>query len=256
VAAVAAARPDSVYDRCTFGTVGGRLDTDAINGPLGLVQGPLLPGADLPDIGLPLRVDVPEDFDSGTGPCALVLPVVSTPRAVAGMPATDDVVKCRLKPIDAADYPPAMTPAQIDALAAAFPDGVCDYTRPGMGEVERSMAWPSLGGDDLHAPAPLIWRVGRSQPTGEEPPPPPTAPPTSSTPADPTIPIDPPGGEETAASGTGRGTVGPGTDDGLLARTGLGSIPVLFPVALLVLGLGLALHTLAQPTDPTDRKPS
>ncbi len=166
VAAVGAARPTSVYDRCSFGTVGGRLDTTAINGPLGLVRGPLLPGAGLPGLGLPLRVDVPEDFDSGLGPCSLALPVVSTPRGGAGMPATDDVVKCRLRPIDPADYPPTMTAGQVAALAAAFPDGVCDYDQPGVGEVDRSILWPSLGGDDLHAPTPLTWRVARSRPIG------------------------------------------------------------------------------------------
>ena len=40
----------------------------------------------------------------------------------------------------------------------------------------------------------------------------------------------------------------PGSEDGLLARTGLDGVQVLLPVALLVLGLGLALHTLVQPT--------
>ncbi|QYG91607.1 hypothetical protein HC251_03565 [Iamia sp. SCSIO 61187] len=263
VAAVAGARPASVYDRCAFGTIGGRLDTAAINGPLGLVQGPLLPGADLPDLGLPLRVDVPEDFDSGLGPCSLVLPVVSTPRAVAGMPLTDDIVKCRLQPIDPADYPPSMTQDQLDALAAAFPDGVCDYDQPGVGEVERSMIWPSLGGEVLQPPTPLTWRVGRSQPTGEEPPPeePPASvpqPPASVPGPPPSTPATPDpvgaGGDGSAAPstpGSGRGT---GSRDGVLARTGLDSLDVLVPAALLVFGLGIALHTFSQPTGPRERR--
>lgn len=255
VAAVAGARPASVDDRCAFGTVGGRLDTAAINGPLGLVQGPLLPGADLPDLGLPLRVDVPEDFDSGVGPCSVVLPVVSTPRAVAGMPGSDDVVKCRLKPIDPADYPASVTADDLQQLAAAFPDGVCDYGQPGVGEVDRSIRWPSLGGEDLHPPAPLTWRVGRSQPTGEEPP----TPTVPTTPTTPVVPPGPPGptdpvDEVAAGGGGGTGTVGTGTEDGLLARTGFDSLRVLLPVALLVLGLGLALHTVVQPTrEPPNR---
>lgn len=255
VAAVAGARPASVYDRCSFGTVGGRLDTDAINGPLGLVQGPLLPGADLPDLGLPLRVDVPEDFDSGVGPCSVVLPVVSTPRGVAGMPATDDVVKCNLKPIDPADYTPALTDDQLAELATAFPGGVCDYTQPGVGEVERSLSWPSLGGEQLHAPTSLTWRVGRSQPTrpGEQPTPStePTDPGPSvpSTDPAPTTPVD----DQVADGGITQGPVT--TDDGLLARTGADALRVLLPVALLVLGLGLALHTVVQPTGPGRRRP-
>lgn len=263
VGAVAGARPASVYDRCSFGTVGGRLDTAAINGPLGLVQGPLLPGADLPDLGFNLRVDVPEDFDSGLGPCSLVLPVVSTPRAVAGMPGSDDVVKCRLRPLVASDYGGALTADQVEELRTAFPDGVCDYAQPGVGEVERSMLWPSLGGEQLHEPRPLTWRVARSQPTGEVPP----EEPPGSVPVDPPAgPVDPPtapGGPD--GPGSPGDDVAPGAtdgnqddvpggdrsrDDGLLARTGTDALRVLLPVALLVLGLGLALHTVVQPTGP------
>lgn len=256
-AAVAAARPATVYDRCSFGTVGGRLDTSAVNGPLGLVELPLLPGADLPDLGLPLRVDVPEDFDSGTGPCALVLPVVSTPRGVAGMPTSDDVLKCQLAPIDPDDYPGSMTPELLDELRAAFPGGVCDYDRPGVGEVERSIIWPSIGGDDLHAPTPLTWWVGRSQPA--------TDPPGPTEPTDPTPPTDPgppgtdptpttpgpttPGGPEEDAAGP---RPRPDADDGSLARTGTDIVRILLPLGLLVLGLGLAVHTFAQPTGADD----
>lgn len=254
-AAVAAARPASVYDRCSFGTVGGHLDTDAINGPLGLVQGPLLPGADLPDLGLPLRVDVAEDFASGTGPCALVLPVVSTPRAVAGMPMSDDVLKCRLTPLASADADLDLTADQRTALAAAFPDGVCDYSQPGVGEVDRSILWPSIGGDDLHAPAPLTWRVGRSVPVDGPPvTDPPAQPPVTDPPA--VVPTVPEGAalpdgvaaeEEAAATPTG-----PADDDedgGLLARTGFDGLHVLLPVGMLVLGLGLCLFILTSPTD-------
>ncbi len=163
--AVATAKPGSAADRCSFGTVGGRLELpDSIVAPLGLLQLPLLPGTALPDVDLPVRVDVPEDFDSGLGPCSLVLPVVSTPRMVAGMPLSDDVIKCQRRSIDPADYPGGLTADQRAQLQAAFPTGVCDFTKPAAEDVERSMTWVSVGGDVLEPPHELTWRVARSGP--------------------------------------------------------------------------------------------
>lgn len=163
------AKPATAADRCAFGTLGGRLELpDAIIGPLG-IQLPLLTGIISPlsdlvpvDIDIPLRVDVPEDFDSGIGPCSLVLPVTSTPRMVAGMPMSDDVLKCQLKPLDPADYAGGLSAEQLGELASVFPDGVCDYSLPGVGEVEHSMQWVSLGGDTLTNPRELRWRTARS----------------------------------------------------------------------------------------------
>jgi hypothetical protein len=163
VAAVVGSKPAAAGDRCAFGTLGGRLELpDELIGPLGLAQLPLLPGVDLPELALPLRVDVPEDFDSGLGPCSLVLPVTRTPRIAAGGPMTDDVIKCQLKPIDGADYGGKLGAAQLGELAEIFPAGVCDYTKPAAEDVERSMLWISVGGEQLEAPHELHWRVARS----------------------------------------------------------------------------------------------
>lgn len=162
VAAVGAAKPASLADRCSFGTIGGRLELPSqILAPLGLAQLPLLPGAGLPGADIPLRVDVPEDFDSGLGPCSLLLPVTATPRMVAGMPLSDDVIKCQKQAVDPADYPGA-TAGQLDEIRAVFPDGVCDYSRPAAEDVESSMRWTSVGGTTLEAPHELTWRVARS----------------------------------------------------------------------------------------------
>ncbi|HKY92926.1 MAG TPA: DUF6351 family protein, partial [Nevskiaceae bacterium] len=157
--------------RCSFGTVGGRLELpSALLLPLGL-ELPLLPGAGLPGVEIPLRVDIPEDFDAGTGPCMTLLPVTRTPRMAAGMPLSDDIIKCRLRPLSRAEYPAAMTDAQFADLATIFPDGVCDWTRPAAGDVTRSLLWPSIGDDTLLtddqgriAPIELRWRVARSVP--------------------------------------------------------------------------------------------
>src|SRR3546814_5577104 len=67
VAAVSAAKPASAGDRCSFGTIGGRLELPAgILAPLGIAQLPLLPGAGLPGLDIPLRVDVPERSEEHT----------------------------------------------------------------------------------------------------------------------------------------------------------------------------------------------
>src|SRR5262245_776702 len=59
----------------------------------------------------------------------------SSPRQVAGGPLTENILKCRLKPLDTADYVPAvLTPGQLDRLKAVFPGGVCDWSKPGVGQ--------------------------------------------------------------------------------------------------------------------------
>jgi hypothetical protein len=53
---------------------------------------------------------------------------------VAGAPLTNDIVKCQLKPIKFAEYKVTFTDAQKARLKAIFPAGVCDYTKPGVGQ--------------------------------------------------------------------------------------------------------------------------
>jgi hypothetical protein len=171
VQAVVAAKPASVYDRCTIGTVGGRLELpDAILGPLG-IQAPLLPQIEplydfVPnfDLDVPVRIDVPEDFDSGIGPCSILLPVTRTPRMVAGMPMTDDIIKCQLKPVDRSDYTATLSDAQLAELQEIFAEGVCDWSKPAAHDVAKSMIWPSVGAETLESPHELKWRVARSHP--------------------------------------------------------------------------------------------
>jgi hypothetical protein len=58
-----------------------------------------------------------------------------TPREVAGGPATNDVLKCQLKPINAADYGVlGLSAGQLARLRAVFPKGVCDWSKPGVGQ--------------------------------------------------------------------------------------------------------------------------
>lgn len=161
--AIAAAKTASAEDRCVVATAGGRLELpDVLRGPLGLFQLPLMPGGPTPDLDVPLRIDVPEDFDSGLGPCSVLIPPVRTPRIVAGMPMTDDIIKCRLKPIDAADYPAGLSDQELAQLKAIFPEGVCDYSVPAAHDVKKSLIWPSIGAETLETPHELKWRVARS----------------------------------------------------------------------------------------------
>ena len=53
----------------------------------------------------------------------------------AGAPLSNDVLKCRLKPIDPADYRATFTDAQKARLARIFPSGVCDFSKPGVEQV-------------------------------------------------------------------------------------------------------------------------
>ncbi|WP_394825361.1 DUF6351 family protein [Pendulispora albinea] len=164
VKAVREAKPREAGDRCVISTLGGRLELpNTLFGPLG-VQLPLLPGLSPIYLVIPLKVDVPEDFDSGLGPCSTLLPVTRTPRMVAGMPMSDDVIRCQLKPLDRRDYKAFMTDAQFAELRSIFPDGVCDWSKPAAGAVDRSMLWPSIGGANPHEPAPLDYWVARSLP--------------------------------------------------------------------------------------------
>lgn len=80
----------------------------------------------------------------GSGRCNARYPTGLTPRMVAGGPVADDVVQCELKPLDRADYRVSLTQEQWTALHAVFPEGVCDWSRPGRGQA-ASLPWQSFG---------------------------------------------------------------------------------------------------------------
>ena len=90
-----------------------------------------------------------------------VLTVYGTPRMVAGDAITTDNNKCQLKPIDPNDYlphigvpyaagtpapevelplVPLLTEAQLGELADIFPNGTCDFSKPGVGQ-QGTVAW-------------------------------------------------------------------------------------------------------------------
>lgn len=95
--------------------------------------------------------------------CDAVYHTFTDTRVAAGEPATSDILKCQLKPLNKADYGVAFSEAQWAALAAAFPSGVCDFSRPGVDQVTPE-PWQSFaqgpGGKPL-GPAPVSAAVSR-----------------------------------------------------------------------------------------------
>ena len=91
-----------------------------------------------------------------------VVPVMGTPRMVAGDAITTDANKCRLKPLSRTDdYGPLpFTDAQWAELQKTFPSGVCDFSRPGVNQ-QPTIPWQTYqdaqgnlitGGRPLGAP--------------------------------------------------------------------------------------------------------
>jgi hypothetical protein len=59
-------------------------------------------------------------------------------------------LKCALKPVDSRDYVEQLSATQVGQLRAIFPDGVCDYRRPGMEQQPLQGTWLTYpGGGDV-----------------------------------------------------------------------------------------------------------
>jgi hypothetical protein len=80
------------------------------------------------------RIDEAATFD-GPGRCNELFPNHKNPRLVAGAPLTDDILKCQLRAVDPRDYNVALTADEAARLRSVFPGGVCDYSKPGVGQV-------------------------------------------------------------------------------------------------------------------------
>ena len=64
-------------------------------------------------------------------------------RAVAGGPASNNVLKCQLRAIAFSDYKVTFSDAEKARLAAIFPNGVCDYGKPGVEQQAPKGTWLS-----------------------------------------------------------------------------------------------------------------
>jgi hypothetical protein len=70
-----------------------------------------------------------------------------TPRTVAGEGVETDINKCTLKPLRRTDYYPILfSDDQWQRLQRAFPTGVCDWSRPGVDQVD-TIPWQTYQDD-------------------------------------------------------------------------------------------------------------
>lgn len=77
--------------------------------------------------------------------CNRLYPPHANPYIVAGAPLTNDVLKCQLKPLDPADYLKPLKPEELAQLREIFPEGVCDYAKPGVEQQPLMGRWLSFG---------------------------------------------------------------------------------------------------------------
>jgi hypothetical protein len=78
------------------------------------------------------------------------------PRWAAGGSIAEDVIKCQLKPLVRSDYAPILfSEVEWTELQTAFPNGACDWSKPGVSQ-QPTIAWQSYqkgpGGEPLGNP--------------------------------------------------------------------------------------------------------
>jgi hypothetical protein len=78
--------------------------------------------------------------------CAALFPYFGNPRISAGAPKTDDVLKCQLQPLDRKLYTVTFSDADWAKLQHAFPTGVCNWRKPGVGQQAPLAAWLTFAG--------------------------------------------------------------------------------------------------------------
>jgi hypothetical protein len=82
----------------------------------------------------------------------------ASPRQIAGGLLAEDVLKCQLKPLNFADYTGiTFTVTQQARLSAAFPSGVCDWSKPGVAQADAvsPLTFKAGPGGAALAPAPV-----------------------------------------------------------------------------------------------------
>jgi hypothetical protein len=85
------------------------------------------------------------DASAPGGACDTAYPTHADPRRAAGAPLAGTTIACALVPTDPTAYPVELTPAQVERLRRVFPDGVCDWDRPGRGQVALDGTWSTYG---------------------------------------------------------------------------------------------------------------
>jgi len=78
--------------------------------------------------------------------CAQIYPSASFPREVAGSSVASDIIKCTVKPVQPSDYKVPFTGDEIARLKKIFPEGVCDWSKPGIGQQKLGGTWLKFEG--------------------------------------------------------------------------------------------------------------
>lgn len=78
----------------------------------------------------------------GSTQCNTIWPSYSFPRKGAGMELAANRLKCQLKPVSRSDYAVSFTDSEFAQLNAIFPNGVCDWSKAGVGQ---TVTVPYLG---------------------------------------------------------------------------------------------------------------
>lgn len=90
---------------------------------------------------VPTRVEEPATYGANNGTCNTYYPSFKSPRLVAGAPLQNNVIKCQLKRIDRSDYTVTFTDPEFARLKSIFPEGVCDYGKPGVEQRHMRSTW-------------------------------------------------------------------------------------------------------------------
>ncbi|MFN8152078.1 MAG: DUF6351 family protein [Solirubrobacterales bacterium] len=89
------------------------------------------------------RTDAPAQIGA-SNICEQTYPPHSLPANQAGKPLDSIAVKCALRPLNYGDYG-SPSAGQQARLAAIFPDGVCDWSKPGPGQQAIDGTWQEFG---------------------------------------------------------------------------------------------------------------
>ena len=78
---------------------------------------------------------------NGKGHCNEIYPAHADARIASGAPLTDEILKCQVRSFNASDYTHPLTPEQVARLKGVFPQGVSDYTKPGVAQQKVDGGW-------------------------------------------------------------------------------------------------------------------
>ena len=89
------------------------------------------------------RIDEPATMNPDAR-CNRLFPIYGNARLAAGAPIQENIEKCTLRPANPGDYR-GLTAEQQSQLREIFAEGVCDYSKPGVGQQPSGGEWQSFG---------------------------------------------------------------------------------------------------------------